>query len=145
MSEDNFVLLVLSLHGFLECSHAYLASIFLYHLSSITSSISVFWARKAGILDVKENVPRLPYQDCGHCTFYGLWVCFSHSMKGLLLPQVNDPVTIISSVLGYLNRDGGWGNGSKGKEESVQVSKLMCLAVYRMAWDRNIRCSWLSS
>lgn len=46
---------------------------------------------------------------------------FSHSVKDLLLPQVNDPVTIIFSVLGYLNRIGGWGNGSKGKEESVQV------------------------
>lgn len=46
---------------------------------------------------------------------------FSHSVKDLLLRQVNDPVTIISSVLGYLNGDRGWGNGSKGKEESVQI------------------------
>ncbi|XP_041910480.1 S1 RNA-binding domain-containing protein 1-like [Arvicola amphibius] len=59
--EDNFVFLVLSLHGFLECNQvdqAYWASAFLYHLSSITSSISVLLKRRSRPASPRLAPPR---------------------------------------------------------------------------------------
>lgn len=73
-------------------------------------------------VECKGNVPRLVYQAYSHCTFHDSECEIGQGLplfgKHLHLPQVNDPVTITSSVLCYpnrLDRDGGWGNRSKGK------------------------------
>lgn len=86
------------------------------------------------------------YQNCGHCTF-GDSECeigqgFPLSGNDLHLPQVNDPVAIISSVLGYLNRleMAAGEKRSKGKKAICtsllgslegSASKWMYLAVYQ--------------